>query len=102
MSVSECIYWEQPSDDLRVGPCGECARCIAPDQFVRDLTTCESSAAITIHLRDLVLVPANYQGHPRPGPEALCGSEIAWDTKSPIQFARCNACRKLAHVELAA
>lgn len=56
-----------------------------------DLIVCESSAAITTHLRSTILVGPNYNGH-HPRPSALCGAEIAWDTKLPIGAARCSAC----------
>lgn len=56
-----------------------------------NLITCESVAAITLHLRDASTIPPNYSGH-HPRPKALCGSEIAWDTKIPASMARCRAC----------
>ncbi len=67
---------------------------------VRSLVVCESAVAVTTHLRvfsavpDPTLRPLNYTGHPFPRPLALCGSEIAWDTKLPIGAARCRDCRR--------
>lgn len=53
---------------------------------------CESTAAITTHLRELALAPENLGGHPEPRPQALCGAEVAWDTRLPLSAARCRAC----------
>jgi len=55
------------------------------------LITCESVAAITLHLRDASIIAPNYSGH-HPRPKALCDAEIAWDTKIPTSMARCRAC----------
>ncbi len=59
------------------------------------LITCESVAAITLHLRDASIVPPNYGGH-HPRPKALCESEVAWDTRISPESARCSACLKIA------
>jgi hypothetical protein len=55
------------------------------------LVVCESIAAITTHLRDTSKVGVNLSGH-HPRPHALCGAEIAWDTRLPLTAARCRAC----------
>lgn len=58
------------------------------------LTVCESVAAITLHLRIVTAEhPISLSGHALPRPHALCGTVIAWDTRSPISAARCGACR---------
>ena len=59
---------------------------------------CESTAAITTHLRELGSNndnPVKYAGH-WPRPKALCGTEISWDTKLPIETVRCRTCRDRA------
>lgn len=63
------------------------------DKPKTDLVVCESSVAITTHLRSTKSVPPNYHGHSQ-CPRALCGAEIAWDTMLPISDARCRACRE--------
>lgn len=55
------------------------------------LVVCESTAAITTHLRDTTDIAPSYGGH-REQPLALCGVKIAWDTRLPIESARCTAC----------
>lgn len=64
-----------------------------------DLVVCESVAAITTHLRIVTVeTPISLSGfHPRP--TALCGMEVAWDTKIPTRFARCKACRREAGMQ---
>lgn len=62
------------------------------------LVVCESVVAITTHLRDTVEVPstaATLSGFTK-RPTALCGTEIAWDTRLPVTAARCRDCRKKA------
>jgi len=53
---------------------------------------CESTAAIVTHLRLVGDKPISLSGPSFPRPEALCGSEIAWDTQLPINAVRCRAC----------
>jgi hypothetical protein len=60
------------------------------------LVTCETSAAIALHLRDADGWPVNLEGHRHPRPSALCGVAISWDTRSPIMTATCNACIQAA------
>lgn len=56
------------------------------------LVVCETVAAITTHLREVTPeTPLNYGGH-HPRPKALCGAEIAWDTKLPLTDTRCRGC----------
>jgi hypothetical protein len=64
--------------------------------MIRNVIVCESTAAITLHLRAIDgptdrLV--NYGGHAQPRPKALCGVEVAWDTHLPKDAARCGPCR---------
>jgi hypothetical protein len=55
------------------------------------LVVCESVAAITTHLRIVDETPINLSGFSE-RPFALCGMEIAWDTRLPLGAARCRAC----------
>ena len=54
--------------------------------------TCESVAAIIVHLRDAAFVPIRLSGHSFPRPRALCDAEIAWDTRLPVSAASCRTC----------
>lgn len=57
------------------------------------LVVCESTVAITTHLREYEDdSELSYTGH-SPRKRALCDAEIAWDTKLPLQAARCMTCR---------
>jgi hypothetical protein len=55
------------------------------------LVTCESVAAITLHVRDTTQVPISYSGFAK-RPQALCGAEVAWDTRIPVSNTRCREC----------
>lgn len=58
-----------------------------------DLVVCESTAAIVAHLRRVTeATPIKLSGHAFPRPLSLCGNEIAWDTRLPIDAASCRAC----------
>lgn len=57
-----------------------------------DYVVCESVAAITTHLRKVGDTPISLSGFAK-RPRALCGTEVAWDTRSPVEFARCRECR---------
>ena len=65
------------------------------------ITVCETTAAITLHLRDATEKPPKYGGHALPRPQAFCGSDIAWDTHIPLAgFLKsvdgtCRFCRTL-------
>lgn len=59
------------------------------------LIVCESIAAVTTHLREVTDIAPNYGGHVK-RPKALCGAEIAWDTRLPVGAARCLACMRAA------
>lgn len=58
---------------------------------------CESVAVITTHARVVdASSPIRLNGHAkRPRPHALCGMEIAWDTRLPIEAVRCRDCKRL-------
>ena len=60
------------------------------------LVTCESVAAIIVHLRDEAVAPIRLSGHSFPRPRALCDAEIAWDTKLPVDAASCGTCIEIA------
>lgn len=60
-----------------------------------NLVVCESAVAITTHLRDVADKAISLSGH-WPRPRALCGAEIAWDTRIPVSVARCRTCREKA------
>lgn len=65
-----------------------------------EVVTCESVAALVLHLRRLGpgIPPVRLSGHGGPGPFALCGSVIAWDTQRPAteRCVTCRTCRLLA------
>ena len=54
---------------------------------------CETVAAITLHLR--VMLPGEvpcYSGRARGNAKTLCRKPVGWDTKIPIDQARCTSC----------
>lgn len=55
---------------------------------------CETSAAITPHIRSTAEVPATERTLSgfAARPKALCGAEVAWDTRLPLSAARCCYC----------
>ena len=60
-----------------------------------ELITCESTAAISLHLRKISEAKISYSGH-SPRPKALCGREVAWDTRIVVTLASCTDCRQIA------
>ena len=57
------------------------------------LTTCESTAAILLHVRDVTdLTTIRLGGHAHPRPLTLCGTEAAWDMRSDLKWTTCKAC----------
>jgi hypothetical protein len=64
------------------------------------LVTCETTAAIVHHVRRVGpgLPPIRLSGHAGPGPFALCGAAIAWDSEVPaVEWCvTCRSCRKVA------
>lgn len=63
------------------------------DEFV----TCESTAAITVHIRKVGNVPVSLGGFTS-RPKALCDTVVAWDCRGPVTEARCWACIKAHRV----
>jgi len=60
---------------------------------MKRLIVCETVAAITTHLRELADdEEPNYHGHRTPAPKTLCGVGMGWDTRLPIESARCLGC----------
>jgi len=57
-----------------------------------DFVTCESTAAIVVHIRRIGDRGINIHGHTHPRPEALCGAKVAWDTRIPLAGATCRRC----------
>lgn len=58
---------------------------------MRELVTCESTAAITLHLRSTREIPVSLSGFAT-RPRALCGAEVAWDTRIQVSAASCCKC----------
>jgi hypothetical protein len=69
-----------------------------PERKPGDLVTCETVAAIVVHVRRLGpgSPPIRLSGHTSPRPFAMCGSPIDWDTQIPATEAHvsCRSCRK--------
>jgi len=59
-----------------------------------NLLTCETFAALVIHLRNAGDGTAYYNGVP-PGTVSLCGATIGWDVKSELDEATCTVCRSV-------
>jgi hypothetical protein len=62
--------------------------------LMSEYVVCETTAAITTHIRRVdAQHPVKYEGA-RYGypPAALCGAKTAWDTKLPLESARCTSC----------
>lgn len=62
-----------------------------------EYVTCETSAAIVVHIREIGETPIKLGGH-WPKPKALCDAEISWDmqtvaTKFLMANATCSICR---------
>ena len=57
--------------------------------------TCETAAAISLHVREVSDRPVNLTGHVTPRPRALCGAEVWWDRKLGPEHATCRDCRRL-------
>lgn len=57
------------------------------------LVVCETTAAITTHLRELRDgEEPNYHGHKHPQPQTLCGWRVGWDMKIPVGQEECMKC----------
>ncbi len=57
-----------------------------------DYVTCETVAAIVVHIRRASDAPVRLNGHTSPRPTSLCGMEVAWDTQIPVSSATCRKC----------
>lgn len=60
--------------------------------------TCESVAAIVLHVREVGTTPISYSGFAQ-RPRALCETKVAWDTKISVELASCRTCRALAGLD---
>jgi hypothetical protein len=59
------------------------------------LVTCETTAAISLHLRKLEPNEEPcYSGRKNPRATTLCGRPVGWDTRIDPTQATCNACRQ--------
>lgn len=59
---------------------------------VGELVTCETIAAIVLHVRRITDRGVKLGGHVDPKPQALCGRYVDWDTQRPV-IAECITCR---------
>jgi hypothetical protein len=59
------------------------------------LVTCETVAAVVVHVRRIVDREVHLGGHIAPRPLALCGMPADWDTMLPVSAASCRRCRAL-------
>lgn len=76
-----------------------------------DYVVSETYPGYCYHLRRVGSRPVKYGGHTSPRPRALCGRDVAWDTRSPVKWfidgranpheRRCDACREIGRKELA-
>jgi hypothetical protein len=68
------------------------------DQFV----TCETVAAIVLHVRRVTDIPVRLTGHSTPRPRALCGRPVDWDTQRPVAIGHitCRDCKAALAAEL--
>ncbi|MGN6103990.1 MAG: hypothetical protein ACTHU0_02700 [Kofleriaceae bacterium] len=89
LDVEARAYWRERDEESRR----------RHDEFMAGLTplvVCESSVAITTHVREVTPDhPVKLGGHPRPRPRALCGVEVAWDCRLPVGTERCVRCAEL-------
>lgn len=53
--------------------------------------TCESVAAIVVHLREPG--PKGFCSGGGADTPALCGAKVAWDTRIPFEAVTCRRCR---------
>ena len=63
---------------------------------LKTLVVCETTAAITTHLRVVTAdAPISLSGFAN-RPKTLCDVDAAWDTRLPVTSARCSICRDKA------
>jgi hypothetical protein len=65
---------------------------VEPAESLEPYVVCETTAAITTHLRQRSLSPLKYSGGLNI--KTLCGMDAAWDTKQPVDSVRCRKCRE--------
>jgi hypothetical protein len=75
--------WPMGQCQLGVGHTGLCD--------VSLFVTCETTAAISLHIREVGETPINYSGFAQ-RPTALCGAIVAWDTKISLNYSTCSTC----------
>jgi hypothetical protein len=57
----------------------------APGSAPAEFVTCETVAAIVLHVRRVTAAaPIPLGGHTAPRPRALCGAPVDWDTQIPV------------------
>lgn len=60
-----------------------------------DLITCETFAAIVVHIRRVGLSGPHYGGGTAEHMgQTLCGVVPSWDTRIPVTAATCRGCRR--------
>lgn len=57
------------------------------------LITCETMAAIVVHIRNLTETGPHYGGGA--DTHALCGAPVKWDMKIPVSAATCKGCLRI-------
>lgn len=60
------------------------------DEFV----ACETYPGYSHHIRRVGDRPVHLGGHVSPKPKALCGREVAWDTRIPVATVECRSCQQ--------
>jgi len=63
------------------------------------LIICETTAAITLHLRELEEGEEPCYSGRKGEKRTLCGMMVGWDTKIPIDQVGCGSCIKETDVE---
>lgn len=56
------------------------------------LISCETYPGYSHHVRLISVTPPHYAGHASPYPRSLCGREVRWDTKVPVDASGCTKC----------
>lgn len=60
---------------------------------IGELVTCETVAAIVLHVRRIADRGVRLSGHVSPRPLALCGEPVYWDTQRPVAAVSCRRCK---------
>lgn len=69
-----------------------------PTTTIDGLSTCETLAAIVVHVRQLGPKGLCYSGGA--DTKTLCGAEASWDSRIPIEGVTCRTCMKQTIVAL--